>query len=166
MMGSGQPSSEIGDAARQISREFRHILRETGPLAKNGIETKKLQVDVIEDAFEKYQLWAGNLGAFHNAGDTRSLDYRFRSAAPIRKRTMELLEELLDLLQNCKSSIYFTICFPAERGMSDIDAEWNANCYVALKALTRTMQTNRHIQRVLAQVYQAENKNLSWTFSV
>ena len=111
MMESLQPPSNISDAARQVSQEFRRILRETGQLAEGGVKTTKAQVDAIEDAFEKYQLWAGNLGAFHNSSDTRSLDFRFRSATPVKKRTLELLGELFDLLRNCESRFCFTFYF-------------------------------------------------------
>lgn len=84
-------------------REFRCSLAEPEQTTKRSGEDTKAQVDAVEDAFEKYQLWAGNLGAFHPPGDTRSLDYRFRGAPHVRRRTVELLDELLDLLQNRKS---------------------------------------------------------------
>lgn len=52
----------------------------------------------IEDSFSRFRLWAGNLGAFHPAKSSKSLDYRLRKEPDVRHRLEQILTELNALL--------------------------------------------------------------------
>lgn len=55
---------------------------------------------LLQDASERYQLWAGNLGALFQASDPRSLEHRLQHTPSVRQRVLELLNELIALLQH------------------------------------------------------------------
>lgn len=96
--------AEVCLRAREAHSEFKRLLHEqdTASPSRQGHDAKERR-HVIEDAFERYQLWAGNLGAFHRDQDARSLGYRLRNSQAVRKRIVELLEELLESQQSRKS---------------------------------------------------------------
>ncbi|KAF2733577.1 hypothetical protein EJ04DRAFT_577514 [Polyplosphaeria fusca] len=51
-------------------------------------------------AFDKYRLWAGNMGTMHKGPDYRkSLDYRLREASFYRLQVSRLLEDLRSTLR-------------------------------------------------------------------
>ena len=53
----------------------------------------------LADSDERFQLWAGSLGASHPPSDPRSLQYRLRSAPQIAGRIYELLGSLIESLR-------------------------------------------------------------------
>ncbi|KAK3073076.1 hypothetical protein LTR53_005653 [Teratosphaeriaceae sp. CCFEE 6253] len=57
----------------------------------------------LSDELDRFQLWAGNLGACHPSGDSRSLTHRLRNAPELQQRTLGLLNELVDLLASGKA---------------------------------------------------------------
>lgn len=98
MDGPYKPSA-ISNIARQVPPEFRRVLSDAQRSTKKGEGCTTIQNHDIEESFEQYQLWAGNLGALHDPEDPRSLDYRLRDAVHVKHRILELLEELLNLFQ-------------------------------------------------------------------
>jgi len=94
--------TSICKSSRQACTLFDRLSR---AVAAHQLESRSTEAPVfsskdIEDEFERYRLWAGSLGAFHPSDDTRSLDYRLRDAATVRKRALELLGELCGLLSD------------------------------------------------------------------
>lgn len=57
----------------------------------------------FEDEFDRFKLWAGNIGA-HRQGQS-SLDYRLRDASHIRERVLQLLAELQEAILEGSSHI-------------------------------------------------------------
>lgn len=90
---------DLHSIACEVYFAFRQILAEVGHRAAEISRQQDELYNAIEDAFEDYRLWAGNLGAFHDSADPRSLDHRFRKAPHVRKRTAEHLNKLLELLE-------------------------------------------------------------------
>lgn len=99
-MNSSQRLPGISCAVRHVFQEFQRVQQDIQQVENNGRKETKAQADAIEDAFEKFRLWTGNLGALQDPSDTRSLEFRLRNAQAVRRRVGELLEELLELLQN------------------------------------------------------------------
>lgn len=63
---------------------------------------RKVDVDMVTDAFEMFQYWIGHFGSLHRANDPRSLDHRLRIAPAIARRISEVLEELKSLLDQSR----------------------------------------------------------------
>ncbi|KAF2110629.1 hypothetical protein BDV96DRAFT_196367 [Lophiotrema nucula] len=57
----------------------------------------------VEDQSSRFNLWAGNLGAFQRLPSTSSLDYRLRESPRVATQIQELLHDLIDALQNIRA---------------------------------------------------------------
>jgi len=70
-----------------------------------------LQANHLEDQSARFQVWAGNLGAFQRLPASASLDYRLRGSPKIAIQILELLQ---DLEETCGDSAlpayHFVIC--------------------------------------------------------
>jgi hypothetical protein len=55
---------------------------------------------VASDELSRYRLWASNIGAYHDSGDQRSAEHRLRAVPDVRKRVIQLLEELNEALDD------------------------------------------------------------------
>jgi hypothetical protein len=53
-----------------------------------------LQATDLEDQSARFQIWAGNLGAFQRLPASASLDYRLRGSPKIAMQILELLQDL------------------------------------------------------------------------
>ena len=95
---------DVSTRVRRVHSGFQRMLNNIEAGSESEDSSVAARRAVIEDATERYQLWAGNLGAFHTAADSRSLDHRLQNAKSVRKRVSELLDELLELQQSCESS--------------------------------------------------------------
>jgi hypothetical protein len=58
---------------------------------------------ILRDNLDRFRLWAGSLGAFHQSSDSRSLDHRVRKAPQVKTRLGELLVALSENVQEGKS---------------------------------------------------------------
>ena len=100
---------EISSKARNVSLGFSSLLDFVSIASKDqhSLDNNRAKHHAtIEDAQERYELWAGNLGAKHTATSTRSLEYRLRDAIPVKTRICELLDEILGLQQTCRCGLY------------------------------------------------------------
>lgn len=61
-----------------------------------------ISLDALEDEFQRFDLWAVNMGLFHR--DHRSLDYRFGKASSVYAFAKRLLTDLEKCLSMSKSS--------------------------------------------------------------
>ena len=59
----------------------------------------------IADSATHFRIWAANLGAFHPINDTKSADYRLRSAPAVVKNITDVLDELSETLDDVKGII-------------------------------------------------------------
>lgn len=57
----------------------------------------------LDDIFQRYRLWAGNIGALHELKDQKSLEYRLRAAPRLQARFQELLRDVRDDLDERES---------------------------------------------------------------
>ena len=57
----------------------------------------------VQDEFDRFKIWGGNLGARHSASAKISLDWRLRNATELRKEIIQLLEEIASALEDRKS---------------------------------------------------------------
>lgn len=65
-----------------------------------------LQQSAVEDQFTRFQVWAGNLGAFQRLPATASLDYRLRESPRIATQILELLEDLKASAEDGKITLH------------------------------------------------------------
>ncbi|KAF2811608.1 uncharacterized protein BDZ99DRAFT_277880 [Mytilinidion resinicola] len=64
-----------------------------------------LETDV-QDEFDKYSIWAGNVGAaFSGQNYRRSLDYRLREASFYKEQVLKLLKSLHGVMQKAVSIV-------------------------------------------------------------
>lgn len=61
--------------------------------------TRELSDICVLDEYERYRVWAGNLGAHHPPQKRVSLDYRLRDAAFYKQRVIKVLIDLQDSLK-------------------------------------------------------------------
>jgi hypothetical protein len=52
--------------------------------------------ETASDGLSRFQLWASNLGAYHDEQDPRSADFRLRRALDVQRRVVRLLDDLLE----------------------------------------------------------------------
>lgn len=58
---------------------------------------------VLEDEYDRFKVWSGNLGARHSGH--ASLDWRLRDAETMSTSVLKLLEILEDHLENSKQAL-------------------------------------------------------------
>jgi hypothetical protein len=95
-------NSEMQSIA-QLTRETRESfakLLEFLETAEGGLDGKALRA-TLSDAFERFQLWAGNIGAAVDAHRKISLEWRLRDAAEIKEQICELQSDLIEALNDC-----------------------------------------------------------------
>ena len=80
-------ASSIGCA--RLLNELSALLHEDDCAQRTALQ----QTDV-EDQSARFQVWAGNLGAFQRLPATASLDHRLRESPKIATQIHELLEDL------------------------------------------------------------------------
>ncbi|GAB7362415.1 hypothetical protein MBLNU230_g2738t1 [Neophaeotheca triangularis] len=85
-------TSGIDRYTRQVLAKFEDIrdLR-----ADNYTDRQK-----ILDQEARFNLWAGNIGAYHAASDPKSADFRVRRVPEVGQRFVQLLQELLETLED------------------------------------------------------------------
>jgi hypothetical protein len=54
----------------------------------------------MEDQYARFQIWAGNLGAFHRLPSELSLDYRLKNSRRISDHVKSLLFDLIATLKD------------------------------------------------------------------
>lgn len=85
-------NASIDNSASRVLDSFIEALEVT--------RSEHLAENSLDDAFQRYRLWAGSQGAFHHVSDTRSLGHKLRYTPTITQAIIELLDELDDLLSN------------------------------------------------------------------
>jgi hypothetical protein len=61
-----------------------------------------LESSNVLDELERFQIWAGGIGAFQNIRQTSSLDHRLQGSPKIIQHLLELLKDLRETLQESK----------------------------------------------------------------
>ena len=79
----------VAESTRIVFGKFRVIKNLENDLSASWQET-------ASDGLSRFQLWASNLGAYHDRQDPRSADSRLRKAPDVQRRIVRLLGELLD----------------------------------------------------------------------
>jgi hypothetical protein len=90
----------LAQMTRQTREKFTQIIHtlSISDSATGGQGTK----DVLQDIFERFQLWVGSVGASIDARSKLSLEWRLRDAPEIRERIVELQSDLVEALDDCK----------------------------------------------------------------
>jgi len=79
----------VAEFTRHVFGRFRVIKNLENDLSTSWQET-------ASDGLSRFQLWASNLGAYHDVQDPRSADSRLRRAPDVQRRIVQLLEDLLE----------------------------------------------------------------------
>lgn len=82
-----QPTIRI--LASKCQREFAALISASSELVA------RREVSLLHERFEQ---WAGNLGAFQDPESHLSLEYRLRDAASVSRRIFDILKNLFDSL--------------------------------------------------------------------
>jgi hypothetical protein len=78
--------------------------------------------EAIEDAMDKYNMWAGNLGAGHCGPEyQKSLDYRLREASFYKTQVLSLMKDLRIVLEQALLSTRNILSFDDESLVSDVE---------------------------------------------
>ena len=103
--------AECQGTLSSFSAITKHILRHLDqqinvpPPACPGLENHEiLGPERLTDVRTRFLLWSGNLGVMRTPEDPRALDKRLLDAPEVANRVREILEDLQDLVSQCKSS--------------------------------------------------------------
>ncbi|KAF2821596.1 hypothetical protein CC86DRAFT_458774 [Ophiobolus disseminans] len=110
-------------------------------LSEKGLHHEPLNLDArpIHDAFNKYKVWAGNMGAMHSGLQwKKSLDYRLREASFYKTQVLRLLEDLRINVEKALSRITNSDSRPSTESnvgagegpatdLSDDDSPWEVS---------------------------------------
>ena len=96
------PSADLSDVAQRVDETFEELCAGYSGAENDNADSYQ----VLDSARVRYRLWAGNLGAFLNSNSKASLKHRVRNIPALEARFLELLEDLLQELNDCMSSIY------------------------------------------------------------
>jgi hypothetical protein len=78
---------------------LKDIIRALSDTKQGGSRLKREQV---QDELERFCLWAGNIGAFHAAHSSLSLESRLKEADDVFDHIMALLEDLEEVVSERK----------------------------------------------------------------
>ncbi|SRR6266536_5089926 len=95
-------SSPIASISRRVLEAFDGILELLNAETSAQLMIEQTQVS---DVLGRFRVWAGNIGALQDIKWSTSLDFRLRGAARVTNHFVDRLEELLELLDEGKSSI-------------------------------------------------------------
>ena len=88
----------ISDLSRTCLQRMREIENE---LQVRGSPDTKLSLSLVSDGFDRFKLWAGNIGAvFVPDRQDASLDLRLKDIPRIADEVVECLKDLLEDLDN------------------------------------------------------------------
>ena len=79
----------------QSFRQVREVLDQPQHEINDGISAS-----AINDELERFQIWAGNIGASQESRTTTSLEARLRDASEITEQISQLLEDLREALED------------------------------------------------------------------
>ncbi|KAH6852587.1 hypothetical protein B0T12DRAFT_185745 [Alternaria alternata] len=76
-----------------------------------------------QDVFDRYKLWAGNVGAIHGTNKYKlSLDYRLREASFYKSQVLKLMQDLQSCVRNLSSvAVPFTFYSISNQGQQLIE---------------------------------------------
>jgi len=100
----------IAECTRNVFGQFKAIKNLENDLSASWQETAL-------DGLSRFQLWASNIGAYHDKQDPRSADSCLQKAPDVQRRIVRLLEELLEDLHG----IYEILSGKREGGVENTD---------------------------------------------
>jgi len=97
-------ASSIAQVTRRTRQKFVEILQllDSAKLDTIGAASK---TDLV-DTFDRFQLWAGNIGAAIDGQKKISLEWRLRDALEIKEQIIELQYDLVEGLDDCRYPLY------------------------------------------------------------
>jgi len=97
-------AAQICDSHAQCYTAFQSLLEALDRPARDF--RAQLPPKTVDEEFDKYKIWAGNVGAAHRGRRYEiSLDYRLREASFIKKQVLSLLDSLEDKLNQATSLV-------------------------------------------------------------
>ncbi|KAJ0109407.1 hypothetical protein J7T55_000332 [Diaporthe amygdali] len=92
----------IADRSRDVKQSMLDLLRKT------RVTKTPFAAEAVEDILDRFKLWTGSLGAFHQAHKRMSLESRLADSSEIRDHICEQLDDMQeaihDLLPLCSDS--------------------------------------------------------------
>jgi hypothetical protein len=70
----------------------------------NSIQKNRVSQEQVKDKLEKFSLWTGNIGAWHQSESLDSLESRLCKAKDVLAYTMALLDDLNEVAKERRSS--------------------------------------------------------------
>lgn len=90
----------LSQTTRQTREKFTYVIQALGTLDSATIGQGPKEA--LEDAFDRFQLWVGSVGASIASQRKISLEWRLRDAPEIKERIVELQSDLVEALDDCK----------------------------------------------------------------
>lgn len=90
----------IADKSRCVRQHFVALIHLLG--TRQGDNPRAILPSAISDALDRFNLWAGNLGALHRPETRLSLDYRLSGAVEIRDEICRQLDEIVEAVEDCR----------------------------------------------------------------
>jgi hypothetical protein len=90
--------------AKEILRQLDQQINTPPPTCPGLEDHEILGPDRLADIRTRFLLWTGNLGVRRRPEDPRALDRRLIDAPDVANRVREILKDLQDLVNQCKSS--------------------------------------------------------------
>ena len=90
----------LSQTTRHTREKFTHVIQALG--TSDSTTIGQGPKEALEDAFDRFQLWVGSVGASVASQRKISLDWRLRDAPEIKERIVELQSDLVEALDDCK----------------------------------------------------------------
>jgi phage tail tape-measure protein len=93
-----QDRGSITKLTKEIRSKFAQT---TEALISKTDSQEQTTADALNDAFQRFQLWVGNIGAAINTQKNISLESRLKTSPEVREQIFSLLRDLIKGLDDC-----------------------------------------------------------------
>jgi hypothetical protein len=98
----------IADKSRKVRQQLLDLMTQLNATQDSTTEAASwcISSSSVTDVFERFTLWAGNLGAMRGPATRLSLDYRLSNAQEIRHQILRQLDDLIEAIDDRKCCLY------------------------------------------------------------
>lgn len=93
-MSQASDRRSIADRSRDVKQSMLDLLRKT------RVTKTPFAAEAVEDILDRFKLWTGSLGAFHQAHKRMSLESRLADSSEIRDHICEQLDDMQEAIHD------------------------------------------------------------------
>ncbi|KAF2496628.1 hypothetical protein BU16DRAFT_458300, partial [Lophium mytilinum] len=97
------PKPSIVTLTRRTRAKFDHLILLSSTPERS--RAPSIPLFALQDALERFDLWAGNIGATQDAGRRASLDFRLNDTPEIKEQICSLLSDMIEALDDLEEII-------------------------------------------------------------